>query len=160
MVLMGGGTTKVGDPTGKDEQPPAAWTDDAIATQHGRHQTASSPSTSTFGDGPTDAVMVNNADWLDDLAIHSSSCATTDGISRSTGCSVLRLGQDSGLSASSHLTFLEFNYMILQAYDFLELARRMATNAALQMGGSDQWGNIVNGVELGRRIGTGSSCSA
>jgi tyrosyl-tRNA synthetase len=102
----------------------------------------------TFGDGPTDAVMVNNADWLDalnyidflrDFGRHFS-------VNRMLSFDSVKLRLD----REQPLSFLEFNYMILQAYDFLELARR--TNCTLQMGGSDQWGNIVNGVELGRRV--------
>ena len=102
----------------------------------------------SFGDGPTDAVMVNNADWLDtlqyipflrDYGRHFS-------VNRMLGFESVKLR----LEREQPLSFLEFNYMILQAYDFLELARRHA--CILQLGGSDQWGNIVNGVELGRRV--------
>ena len=146
VVLMGGGTTKVGDPSGKDESR-KLLDDDAIdANMAGIRQVFAKYL--TFGQGTTDAVMVNNADWLDglqyipflrDYGRHFS-------INRMLGFDSVKLR----LEREHHLTFLEFNYMILQAYDFLELARRM--DCVLQMGGSDQWGNIVNGVELGRRL--------
>jgi tyrosyl-tRNA synthetase len=146
IVLMGGGTTKVGDPSGKDEARrllSAEQIDSNIASIRrvfGRLL--------TFGDGPTDAIMVNNADWLDtleyipflrDVGRHFT-------INRMLTFDSVRLRLD----REQPLTFLEFNYMILQAYDFLELSRRVGCRA--QMGGSDQWGNIVNGIELGRRI--------
>jgi len=102
----------------------------------------------TFGDGPTDAVMMNNADWLDNLQYIDF--LRTYGphftINRMLTFESVKLR----LEREHPLTFLEFNYMILQAYDFLELSRR--ANCAMQMGGSDQWGNIINGVELGRRV--------
>ncbi len=146
IVLMGGGTTKVGDPSGKDESR-RLLTNDAIdgniASIRGVFERFL-----TFGDGPTDAVMVNNADWLDaleyipflrDVGKHFT-------INRMLAFDSVKLRLD----REQPLTFLEFNYMILQAYDFLELSRR--ANCRLQMGGSDQWGNIVNGIELNRRI--------
>ena len=146
IVLMGGGTTKVGDPSGKDESRKLLTDADVAANM------ASIRSTFdhflTFGDGPSDAIMVDNADWLDRLAYVP--------FLREVGrhFSVNRmLTQDSvrlRLEREHPLTFLEFNYMVLQAYDFLELSRRHG--CVLQMGGSDQWGNIVMGVELGRRI--------
>ncbi|KAA5605751.1 tyrosine--tRNA ligase [Roseospira marina] len=145
IVLMGGGTTRVGDPTGKDEAR-KVLTDEAIAANMAGIKSVFSKYL-TFGDGPTEAVMVNNADWLDDLSYI--------GFLRDYGphFSVNRmLTFDSvklRLEREQHLSFLEFNYMILQAYDFLKLARR--DGVRLQMGGADQWGNIVNGVELGRR---------
>lgn len=145
IVLMGGGTTRIGDPSGRDEAR-QLLTDEVIASNmagikriFGRYL--------TFGDGPTDAVMVNNADWLDglkyiemlrDVGRHFS-------INRMLSFDSVKLRLDREQS----LTLLEFNYMILQAYDFVELNRRLG--CALQMGGSDQWGNIINGVELGRR---------
>jgi len=146
IVLMGGGTTKVGDPSGKDEarrllSPEQIDSNIAsIRRVFGRLL--------TFGDDPTDAIMVNNADWLDtleyipflrDVGRHFT-------INRMLTFDSVRLRLD----REQPLTFLEFNYMILQAYDFLELSRRVGCRA--QMGGSDQWGNIVNGIELGRRI--------
>jgi tyrosyl-tRNA synthetase len=146
IVLMGGGTTKVGDPSGKDESRKLLDDDTIAANMAGIRQVFAKYL--TFGDGATDAVMVNNADWLDglqyipflrDYGRHFS-------INRMLSFDSVKLR----LEREHHLTFLEFNYMILQAYDFLELARRR--NCILQMGGSDQWGNIVNGVELGRRI--------
>jgi len=146
IVLMGGGTTKVGDPSGKDESR-RLLTNDAIdgniASIRGVFERFL-----RFGDGPTDAVMVNNADWLDtleyipflrDVGKHFT-------INRMLAFDSVKLR----LEREQPLTFLEFNYMILQAYDFLELSRR--AGCRLQMGGSDQWGNIVNGIELARRI--------
>ena len=146
IVLMGGGTTKVGDPSGKDEMRKALTDADIAANMAGIKQVFAK--FLTFGDGPTDAVMVNNADWLDklnyieflrDIGRHFS-------INRMMTFDSVKLRLD----REQPLTFMEFNYMILQAYDFLELSRR--NDCVLQMGGSDQWGNIVNGVELGRRI--------
>lgn len=145
IVLMGGGTTKVGDPSGKDESRPVI-TDQNIEDNMAGIRTVFEKFI-TFGDGPTDAVMVNNADWLDKLEYipflreygrHFSinRMLTFDSVK-------LRLEREQSLS------FLEFNYMILQAYDFVELKKRH--DCMLQIGGSDQWGNIVNGVELGRR---------
>jgi tyrosyl-tRNA synthetase len=146
IVLMGGGTTKVGDPSGKDESRKLLTDADInanIASIRGVFERFL-----TFGDGPTDAVMVNNADWLDaldyvpflrDIGPHFT-------INRMLTFDSVKLR----LEREQPLTFLEFNYMILQAYDFLELSRR--ANCQLQMGGSDQWGNIVNGIELTRRI--------
>jgi tyrosyl-tRNA synthetase len=146
IVLMGGGTTKVGDPSGKDESRKLLTNEDInanIASIRGVFERFL-----TFGDGSTDAVMLNNADWLDaldyvpflrDIGPHFT-------INR-----MLTFGSVKWwLEREQPLTFLEFNYMILQAYDFLELSRR--AGCALQMGGSDQWGNIVNGIELTRRI--------
>lgn len=146
IVLMGGGTTKVGDPSGKDES--RKLLDDATIAANMDGIKKVFAKYLDFGDGATDAVMVDNADWLDglryipflrDYGRHFS-------INRMLGFESVKLR----LEREHHLTFLEFNYMILQAYDFLELARR--NDCVLQMGGSDQWGNIVNGVELGRRI--------
>jgi tyrosyl-tRNA synthetase len=146
IVLMGGGTTKVGDPSGKDESRRLLTSeaiDGNIASIRGVFERFLK-----FGDGPTDAVMVNNADWLDtleyipflrDVGKHFT-------INRMLAFDSVKLR----LEREQPLTFLEFNYMILQAYDFLELSRR--ASCRLQMGGSDQWGNIVNGIELTRRI--------
>lgn len=145
IVLMGGGTTRVGDPSGKDESR-RMLDDNAIAANMAGIKSVFEKFL-TFGDGPTDAVMVNNADWLEklnyidflrDYGPHFT-------INRMMAFDSVRLR----LEREQPLTFLEFNYMILQAYDFLELAKRH--NCDLQMGGSDQWGNIINGVELGRR---------
>ena len=145
IVLMGGGTTKVGDPTGRDDMRKVLTDDDIARNIAGIKKVFAQ--FLTFGDGPTDAVMVNNADWLDhlnylaflrDYGRHFS-------VNRMLSFDSVKLR----LEREQALTFLEFNYMILQAYDFLELARRH--KCELQLGGSDQWGNIVNGVELGRR---------
>ena len=146
IVLMGGGTTRIGDPSGRDEGRKLLSDAEIAANMAGIRQVFAR--FLDFGDGPTDAVMVNNADWLDHLAYipflrdygrHFSvnRMLTFDSVK-------LRLDREQPLS------FLEFNYMVLQAYDFVELARRC--DCALQMGGSDQWGNIVSGVELARRI--------
>ena len=146
VVLMGGGTTRIGDPSGKDEA--RQLLDDTQIGANIAGIRRAFDSFLEFGDGPTDALLVNNADWLDaleyipflrDVGRHFT-------INRMLTFESVKLRLD----REQPLTFLEFNYMILQAYDFLELARRH--NCALQIGGSDQWGNIVNGVELGRRI--------
>jgi tyrosyl-tRNA synthetase len=146
IVLMGGGTTKVGDPSGKDE------TRKLLSHEEIEHNKAKIRRTFdrflTFGTGPTDAIMVDNDEWLARLSYIP--------FLRDYGrhFSVNRmLTQDSvrlRLEREQPLTFLEFNYMVLQAYDFLELARRQ--DCAMQMGGSDQWGNIVMGIELARRV--------
>lgn len=146
IVLMGGGTTKIGDPTGKDESR-KLLTPEIIAANVASIRRSFEPFL-TFGEGPTDAVMVNNDDWLSklgyidflrDIGPHFT-------INRMLTFDSVRLR----LEREQAMTFLEFNYMILQAYDFLELSRR--AGCRLQLGGSDQWGNIVNGVELGRRV--------
>ncbi|MBT6096225.1 MAG: tyrosine--tRNA ligase [Rhodospirillaceae bacterium] len=146
IVLMGGGTTKVGDPSGKDESRQLLDEARIAANMDGIKQVFAKYL--TFGDGPTDAVMVNNADWLDELEYipFLRDYGRHFSINRMLGFDSVKLR----LEREHHLTFLEFNYMILQAYDFLELSRR--NGCSLQMGGSDQWGNIVNGVELGRRV--------
>jgi len=146
IVLMGGGTTKVGDPSGKDESR-KLLTPDAIDANIASIRRVFE-SFLTFGDGPTDAILINNDDWLDkleyidflrDVGPHFT-------INRMLTFDSVRLRLD----REQPLTFLEFNYMILQAYDFLELSRR--AGCRMQLGGSDQWGNIVNGIELARRI--------
>ncbi len=146
IVIMGGGTTKVGDPSGKDEVRKLLDTDGINANIASIRRIFER--FLTFGDGPTDAVMVNNADWLDKLGYVDllRDVGRHFTINRMLTFDSVRLRLD----REQPLTFLEFNYMILQAYDFLELSRRHACR--LQMGGSDQWGNIVNGIELGRRI--------
>jgi tyrosyl-tRNA synthetase len=146
IVLVGGGTTKVGDPSGKDEAR-KLLTDAEIAANMAGIQTVFAKFL-TFGEGPVDAVMVNNADWLDDLKYipFLRDYGRHFSVNRMLTLDSVKLR----LEREQPLTFLEFNYMVLQAYDFLELARRY--NCVLQMGGSDQWGNIVSGVELGRRI--------
>jgi tyrosyl-tRNA synthetase len=146
IVLMGGGTTKVGDPSGKDEMR-RLLTDDEIAANMASIRRCFDRFL-TFGDGPTDAVMVNNADWLDRLAYipFLREVGRHFSINRMLTQDSVRLR----LEREQPLSFLEFNYMVLQAYDFLELTRRR--DCVVQMGGSDQWGNIVMGVELGRRV--------
>jgi tyrosyl-tRNA synthetase len=149
IVLIGGGTTKVGDPSGKDEsrQMMSVETIQENITALSRVF----EKFLKFGDGPTDAVMVNNAQWLDQIKYLD--------FLRDYGChfTVNRmLSMDSvknRLAREQPLTFLEFNYMLLQSYDFVELHKRH--RASLQLGGSDQWGNIVSGVELGRRMRRG-----
>ncbi len=146
IVLMGGGTTKVGDPSGKDEAR-KLLTDDDIARNMAGIKSVFGKFLA-FGDGPTDALMVNNADWLDELNYISflRDYGRHFSVNRMLSFESVKLR----LEREQPLSFLEFNYMILQAFDFLELGRRHG--CALQMGGSDQWGNIVNGVELGRRV--------
>ena len=146
IALMGGGTTKVGDPSGRDETRQLLTTEQIDANMASIK--AGFANYLTFGSGATDAVMANNADWLDtllyipllrDVGRHFSvnRMLTMDSVK-------LRLDRDQPLS------FLEFNYMILQSYDFVELHKRH--NCIVQMGGSDQWGNIVMGADLGRRM--------
>jgi tyrosyl-tRNA synthetase len=148
ITLMGGGTTRVGDPSGRDESRKLLTIDqieankDAIKGVFGRFL--------GFGEGRTDALMVDNAEWLAplnyieflrDVGRHFS-------VNRMLSMESVKIR----LEREHELSFIEFNYMILQAYDFSELARRYG--CILQMGGSDQWGNIVNGIDLGRRMGT------
>jgi tyrosyl-tRNA synthetase len=146
IVLMGGGTTKVGDPTGKDEARKLLTDDDIAANIAGIRKVFER--FLTFGDGPTDAIMVNNDEWLAKLEYipFLREVGRHFTINRMLTFDSVQLR----LEREQPLTFLEFNYMILQAYDFLELSRR--AGCRLQMGGSDQWGNIVNGIELARRI--------
>jgi len=145
IVLMGGGTTKIGDPSGKDETRQLLTDEKINANIASIRETFAS--FLTFGDGASDAMMVNNADWLDDLAYIPllRDIGRHFTINRMLTFDSVKLR----LEREQPLTFLEFNYMILQAYDFMELAKRHG--CVLQMGGSDQWGNIVNGIELGRR---------
>ncbi|OYY67470.1 tyrosine--tRNA ligase [Sphingomonas sp. 28-63-12] len=146
IVIMGGGTTKIGDPSGKDEVR-KLLDDDGIAANIASIRRAFEQLL-VFGDGPTDAVMVNNDEWLSKLGYIEllRDVGRHFTINRMLTFDSVKLR----LEREQPLTFLEFNYMILQAYDFLELSRRYGCRA--QMGGSDQWGNIVNGVELARRI--------
>ncbi|MEK9910835.1 MAG: tyrosine--tRNA ligase [Candidatus Puniceispirillum sp.] len=146
IVLMGGGTTKVGDPSGKDSARPLLSDYDIETNKDGIKKVFEKYL--IFGDGPSDAVMVDNADWLDglhyvrflrDFGSHFS-------VNRMMGMESVKLR----LEREQPLSFLEFNYAILQAYDFLELRRRYG--CLLQMGGSDQWGNIVTGIDLTRRV--------
>jgi tyrosyl-tRNA synthetase len=146
IVLMGGGTTKVGDPSGKDEGRQLLTHEQIDANIGGIRRVFEH--FLTFGDGPSDAIMVNNADWLDTLAYipFLREVGRHFTINRMLTFDSVKIRLD----REQPLTFLEFNYMILQAYDFLELSRRVGCRA--QFGGSDQWGNIVNGIELARRI--------
>jgi len=146
IVLMGGGTSKIGDPSFKDEARKMLTTD--LIAENIASIKRIFERFLTFGDGPSDAVMLDNSEWLDaleyipflrDVGQHFS-------INRMLSFDSVKLRLDREQS----LSFLEFNYMILQAYDFMELSRR--TGCRLQMGGSDQWGNIVNGIELTRRM--------
>ena len=146
IVVMGGGTTKVGDPSGKDESR-KMLTADGIQANIASIRTVFERLL-TFGDGPTDAIMVDNDEWLS--ALGYIELLRTVGphftINRMLTFDSVKLRLD----REQPLTFLEFNYMILQAYDFRELALRHGCR--LQMGGSDQWGNIINGIELTRRM--------
>ena len=146
IVLMGGGTTKVGDPSGKDEGRKLLSSEEIDANIASIRRAFES--FLTFGDGPTDAVMVNNGEWLSHLEYipFLREVGRHFTINRMLTFDSVKLRLD----REQPLTFLEFNYMILQAYDFLELSRRLGVR--VQMGGSDQWGNIVNGMELTRRI--------
>ena len=148
VPLMGGGTTRVGDPSGKDETRKILTVETIEQNKNGIKQVFSK--FLTFGDGPKDAVMPDNAEWLTklnyidflrDVGRHFS-------VNRMLAMDSVKMRID----RDQELSFLEFNYMCLQSYDFVELNRRYG--CMLQMGGSDQWGNIVTGVDLGRRMGT------
>ncbi|HEU6443396.1 MAG TPA: tyrosine--tRNA ligase [Microvirga sp.] len=146
VVLIGGGTTQIGDPSFRDTSRPLL--DDARIAENIAGLKKVFSRYLTFGDGPTDAVMVDNADWLDPLRYlpFLRDFGTHFTINRMLSFDSVR----QRLEREQPLTLLEFNYMVLQAFDFLELSRRHGL--VLQMGGSDQWGNIVNGIELARRI--------
>ena len=146
IVLIGGGTTRIGDPSFRDTTRPML--DDAQIAANAAGLRGVFGQYLTFGDGPTDAVMVDNADWLDglDYVPFLRDVGRHFTINRMLSFESVR----QRMEREQPLTFLEFNYMILQAYDFLELSRRHG--CLLQMGGSDQWGNIVNGIELARRV--------
>ena len=148
IALMGGGTTRVGDPSGRDETRKILSLADIEANKNGIQQVFSQ--LIRFGAAPTEACMVDNAEWLTqlnyiemlrDIGRHFS-------VNRMMSMDSVKMR----LEREQELSFIEFNYMILQAYDFTELSRRYGCN--LQMGGSDQWGNIVSGIDLGRRMGT------
>ena len=148
ITLMGGGTTRVGDPSGKDETRQILSIEQIDANKESIKHVFKR--FLKFGDGKTDAVMADNAEWLTklnyiemlrDIGRHFS-------VNRMLSMDSVKLRLD----RDQEMSFIEFNYMILQSYDFVELARRYGCN--LQMGGSDQWGNIVTGVDLGRRMGT------
>ena len=146
LVLMGGGTTKVGDPSGKDAARPLLSDQDIENNKQGIRRVFEQYL--TFGDGPTDAIMVDNAEWLDNLAYirFLRDYGPHFSVNRMLGMDSVKLR----LEREQPLSFLEFNYAILQAYDFMELRRRYG--CLLQMGGSDQWGNIVTGTDLTRRV--------
>ncbi len=146
IILMGGGTTKVGDPSGKDESRQLLTEDEITSNIAGIKSVFER--FLNFGEGPNDAILFNNAEWLDpleyipflrDFGQHFS-------INRMLGFESVK----QRLDREQPLSFLEFNYVVLQAYDFLELSRR--ADCRLQMGGSDQWGNIVSGIDLARRV--------
>jgi tyrosyl-tRNA synthetase len=148
IPLMGGGTTRVGDPSGRDETRKLLTPEQIEANKDGIKRVFSR--FLRFGNGATDAVMIDNAEWLTqlnyidflrDVGRHFS-------VNRMLSMDSVRMR----LEREQELSFIEFNYMCLQGYDFVELARR--ANVNLQMGGSDQWGNIVTGIDLGRRMGT------
>jgi len=148
IALMGGGTTRVGDPSGKDETRKILSIEEIERNKEGIKQVFSR--FLTFGEGKSDAVMPDNAEWLTklnwiemlrDIGRHFS-------VNRMLAMDSVRLR----LERDQEMSFIEFNYMILQAYDFVVLNQRY--DCRLQMGGSDQWGNIVNGIDLGRRMGT------
>jgi len=146
VVVMGGGTTRIGDPTGKDEVR-KMLTDEAIEANIVSIRSAFERFL-RFGDGPTDAIMVNNHDWLGKLGYIQllQEVGPHFTINRMLTFDSVKLR----LEREQPMTFLEFNYMILQGYDFRHLSKTMKVR--LQMGGSDQWGNIINGVELARRM--------
>jgi tyrosyl-tRNA synthetase len=146
IALMGGGTTRVGDPSGKDES--RQLLTDAQIEKNLAGIRAIFARFLKFGDGPNDAVMANNADWLNTLNYIDflREVGRHFSINRMLTFDSVKLR----LERQQELSFLEFNYMILQAYDFVELHKRLGCR--LQMGGSDQWGNIVNGIDLGRRM--------
>ncbi|WP_158806970.1 tyrosine--tRNA ligase [Beijerinckia sp. L45] len=148
VVLMGGGTTRVGDPSGKDESRKLLSVEDIQANKVSIQKVFAN--FLTFGEAKTDAVMVDNADWLDtlkyldflrDVGRHFS-------VNRMLSMESMKMR----LERDQELSFLEFNYMVCQGYDFVELSKRYG--CTLQMGGSDQWGNIITGLDLGRRMGT------
>ncbi|WP_028970748.1 tyrosine--tRNA ligase [Sphingomonas sp. URHD0057] len=146
IVLMGGGTTKVGDPSGKDESRKLLTSEEIDANIASIRRVFER--FLTFGDGPSDAILLNNDEWLGGLEYipFLREVGRHFTVNRMLTFDSVKLRLD----REQPMTFLEFNYMILQGYDFLELSRR--AGCRLQMGGSDQWGNIVNGIELGRRI--------
>ena len=148
VALMGGGTTRVGDPSGRDQSRKLLSVEEIEANKEGIKQVFAR--FLRFGDGKTDALMLDNAEWLTklnyidflrDVGRHFS-------VNRMLSMDSVKLRLD----RDQEMSFIEFNYMCLQSYDFVELSRRVGCN--LQMGGSDQWGNIITGVDLGRRMGT------
>jgi tyrosyl-tRNA synthetase len=148
IALMGGGTTRVGDPSGKDESRKLLSLEDIENNKRGIQEVFKKYM--RFGDGQTDALMVDNAEWLASLNYIDMlrEVGRHFSVNRMLAMDSVKLRLD----RESEFSFLEFNYMVLQSYDFTVLAERYGCN--LQMGGSDQWGNIINGVDLGRRMGT------
>jgi hypothetical protein len=149
VVLVGGGTTKIGDPSGKEES--RKLLSESAIDENIQSLSKVFERFLKFGDGPTDAILVNNAEWLDSLNYLKflRDYGRLFTVNRMLSMESVK----QRLSREQPLTFLEFNYILLQSYDFVELHRRH--NTLLQLGGSDQWGNIVSGVELGRKLGTG-----
>jgi tyrosyl-tRNA synthetase len=147
IVLMGGGTTRVGDPSGRDETRALRPIEEIDANKEAIKGVFSK--VLRFGDGPTDAVMLDNAAWLVELKWIDMlrEVGRHFSVNRMLAMDSVKLR----LEREQEMSFIEFNYMVAQSYDFVELAKRTGCN--LQMGGSDQWGNIVNGVDLGRRMG-------
>ena len=148
IVLVGGGTTRVGDPSGKDESRKLLSLENIEANKRELQKVFAS--FLSFGEGPSDAMMVDNADWLTELKYIDflRDVGRHFSVNRMLSMDSVKLRLD----RDQELSFLEFNYMCCQAYDFVELSRRFGVS--LQMGGSDQWGNIVTGIDLGRRMGT------
>ena len=148
IVLLGGGTTRVGDPSGKDETRALRTIDEIDANKESLKEVFAR--FLRFGEGAKDAAMVDNADWLASLNYIEflRDAGRHFSVNRMLTMDSVRLR----IEREQELSFIEFNYMLLQAYDYVELARRIDCN--LQMGGSDQWGNIVTGIDLGRRMGT------
>ncbi len=146
IVLLGGGTTRVGDPSGKEEMRQLLSEEQIVKNTNSIRGTFEK--FLKFGDGPSDAILVDNSEWL--LKLNYLDFLRTVGRHMSVNRMLSMDSVKLRLEREQPMSFIEFNYMILQAYDFVELKKRY--NCALQMGGSDQWGNIVNGVELGRRM--------
>ena len=148
IALMGGGTTRVGDPSGRDESRKMLTLEDIEDNKRGIQQVFSK--FLRFGSGSKDALMIDNAEWLTKLNYLDMlrEIGRHFSVNRMLAMDSVKLR----LEREHELSFIEFNYMVLQAYDYAELARRYGCN--LQMGGSDQWGNIINGIDLGRRMGT------
>jgi len=146
VALMGSGTTRVGDPSGKDESRKVLSEVEIETNKNGIREVFDR--FLVFGDGPSDALMVDNADWL--LGLNYIAFLREVGRHVSVNQMIQRESVKLRLEREHHLSFLEFNYMVLQGYDFVELARRF--DCRLQLGGSDQWGNIISGIDLGRRM--------
>ncbi len=151
IILVGGGTTKIGDPTGKEEARKYLSDEDIFRNMAGIKKSLSK--FIRFGNGPSDAIMLNNADWLDKIGYIEF--LREYGKHFSINRMLTMDSVKTRLEREQSLTFLEFNYMLLQAFDFYHL--HQTTNCSLQLGGSDQWGNIVTGVDLVRKMGKGES---